>query len=47
MKELFIVIMAVYGVVLIAMAIPLSLRKVSPNVIYGFRTPKTLSSPEL
>ena len=47
MKEPFIVIIVVYGVMLIAMAIPLSLRKVSPNVIYGFRTTKTLSSPEI
>ena len=28
-------------------AIPLILRQVPPNGLYGFRTPKTLSSPEI
>ncbi len=31
----------------IAVCIPLLLRKVPPNAIYGFRTPKTLSDPQI
>jgi hypothetical protein len=38
-----------YGpaVVIIALCIPTVLGKVPPNGIYGFRTPKTLSSPAI
>ncbi|MGO9056470.1 MAG: SdpI family protein [Candidatus Binataceae bacterium] len=35
------------GVVLIAVSIPLILKKIGPNPIYGFRTSKTLSRPEV
>ena len=35
------------AVVTMAIAVPLVLRKVPPNVIYGFRTPKTLSNPQI
>jgi uncharacterized membrane protein len=34
-------------VVALALSIPMILGKVSPNKAYGFRTPKTLSSPEI
>ncbi|MBV8452837.1 MAG: SdpI family protein [Deltaproteobacteria bacterium] len=37
----------VAGIVLIAVSIPLILEKVGPNRCYGFRTAKTLSSPEV
>lgn len=30
-----------------ALAIPMALGKVPPNAFYGFRTPKTLSSPTI
>lgn len=33
--------------VLVALAIPLILGKAPPNHLYGFRTPKTLSSPAI
>ena len=38
-----------YGpaVFIIALSIPMVLGKVSPNRVYGFRTPKTLSSPSI
>lgn len=32
---------------IVALAIPLVLRLVPPNSLYGFRTTKTLSSPEI
>ena len=34
-------------VLMAASALPMVLGKVPPNPIYGFRTPKTLSSPEV
>jgi uncharacterized membrane protein len=34
-------------VLMAASALPMVLRKVPPNLIYGFRTPKTLSSPDI
>jgi uncharacterized membrane protein len=34
-------------VVMVAVALPMVLGKVPPNRIYGFRTPKTLSSPNI
>jgi uncharacterized membrane protein len=37
----------VTGLVFVILAIPMALRKVRPNRWYGFRTPKTLSSPEI
>jgi len=33
--------------IIAAASIPLILRRVGPNFIYGFRTPRTLSSPEI
>jgi len=33
--------------IVILVSIPLVLGKVSPNGMYGFRTPKTLSSPDI
>jgi uncharacterized membrane protein len=38
---------AAAAIVLIAASIPLILEKVGPNRYYGFRTAKTLSSPEI
>lgn len=35
------------GILLILLAIPLYLKKIKPNPWYGFRTPKTMSNPEL
>lgn len=35
------------GALFIALSIPLILRKVKPNIWYGFRTPRTLSDGEL
>ena len=35
------------GVLLVVVAIPLILRRVKPNKIYGVRTRKSLSSPEI
>jgi len=32
---------------MIALALPMAMKKVPPNWIYGFRTPKTMSSPEI
>ncbi|HKV55306.1 MAG TPA: SdpI family protein [Candidatus Binataceae bacterium] len=37
----------VAAIVLIVVSIPLILERVGPNRYYGFRTPKTLSSPEI
>jgi uncharacterized membrane protein len=34
-------------IVMAALALPLILGKVPPNQLYGFRTPKTLSSPAI
>lgn len=35
------------GALMIGLAIPMIQRKVAPNPVYGFRTPKTLSSPDI
>ena len=35
------------GLLLIGVSIPLALGKVPPNWLYGFRTRKTMSSPEI
>jgi uncharacterized membrane protein len=37
----------VVPLVMIALAIPMIARKVPPNIWYGFRTQKTLSSPAI
>ena len=37
----------VVPLVVLASSIPMILGKVPPNWLYGFRTPKTLSSPEV
>lgn len=34
-------------VVALALSVPMILGKVNPNKAYGFRTPKTLSSPDI
>jgi len=33
--------------VMVLLALPMALGKVPPNQLYGFRTPKTLSSPDI
>lgn len=35
------------GLALVLLAFPLIRRKAKPNVIYGFRVPKTLTTPDL
>ncbi len=47
MKNMLILIVALYGVLLVGLATPMSLRKVRPNVFYGFRTAKTLSNERI
>ena len=44
-----IVILVGFGlpILLGILALPLRLGKVRPNLFYGFRTPKTMSSPEI
>lgn len=37
----------VFGLLLVALAIPLMLDKIPPNPWYGFRVPSTLSDPEV
>lgn len=37
----------VVPLVILVLAVPTILGKVPPNSVYGFRTPKTLSSPEI
>jgi uncharacterized membrane protein len=37
----------IIGLVIIGVSIPLIFNKVKPNPWYGFRTPKTLSSPDI
>ncbi|MBN2536122.1 MAG: SdpI family protein [Spirochaetales bacterium] len=41
------IIIACASLVIIAVSIPLILDKIKPNQLYGFRTPKTLSSEEI
>jgi uncharacterized membrane protein len=35
------------GLLLALLAIPLILCKIKPNILYGFRTPKTLGNPQI
>ncbi len=35
------------GLLFVVLGIPLYLKKVKPNDMYGFRTPKTMSDPEI
>jgi uncharacterized membrane protein len=35
------------GLLFVGVGIPLALRRVPPNVLYGFRTPRTLSDPNI
>ena len=43
----FVMLYLLEGVVLMLVARPLIRRRVGPNRFYGFRTPKTLSSPDI
>ena len=38
---------ALVGVLFVGLSIPLIQKRVAPNRYYGFRTPKTLSNPEI
>ena len=42
-----IVLFAGIGLLMVILAIPMILGKVTPNSVYGFRTKKTLSDPEI
>jgi len=42
-----IVLFAGTGLLMIVLAVPMVLEKVPPNNIYGFRTKRTLSDPEI
>ena len=44
---LYSTLFALVGILFVAVSIPLILGKVPPNTIYGFRTAKTLSDPEI
>jgi uncharacterized membrane protein len=46
MDDRRLLLIAVCGVVG-ALSVPLILKKVRPNPLYGFRTPRTLSNPEI
>jgi uncharacterized membrane protein len=37
----------VFGLLLTCLSIPLLLKKVKPNSLYGFRVPKTMNIPEV
>jgi uncharacterized membrane protein len=41
------VMYGVIGLMLVGLGAPLALGKVRPNALYGFRTQKTLSDPEI
>ena len=43
----WIVLFAGLGLLLVILAIPMIMGKVPPNNLYGFRTKKTLSDPEI
>lgn len=47
MKAWFLVAFLLGGALFIALSVPLIKRKVKPNGWYGFRTPRTLSDPEV
>jgi len=46
MDDRRILLISVCGIVG-ALSVPLILKKVRPNPLYGFRTPRTLSNPEI
>jgi uncharacterized membrane protein len=47
MHSFFVIEFVVSGLLLAAASIPMILGKVPPNRLYGFRTRKTLSSPDI
>jgi hypothetical protein len=46
-KQLLLLMYCSAGVLLMLLSIPLMRRKIPPNGLYGFRTPKTIDNPEL
>ena len=47
MKLYLLLIFFAIGVLIIGLCIPLIRRKIKPNRFYGFKTPKTLSDPDI
>jgi hypothetical protein len=45
--EILLTMYAISGLVLAGLSVPLILRKIPPNGIYGFRIPSTLEDPQL
>ena len=46
-KQLLLLLYCAAGILLALLSIPLMQRKIPPNGLYGFRTPKTIDNPEL
>ena len=46
-KQLLLLLYCAAGILLALLSIPLMRRKIPPNGLYGFRTPKTIDNPEL
>lgn len=46
-KQLLLLMYCSAGILLALLSIPLMRRKIPPNGLYGFRTPKTIDNPEL
>ena len=44
MKHILFILFIIIGIIIIGISIPLILEKIKPNMIYGFRTPKTLNN---
>jgi hypothetical protein len=45
--EILLALYAFGGILLAALSVPLILRKIPPNGLYGFRIPATLNDPQL
>ena len=41
------ILFVISGLLIIGLAVPLILRKVPPNIWYGFRLPSTVNNPEI
>jgi uncharacterized membrane protein len=46
-KEIILAIYAGGGIFLILISLPLLAGKIPPNLLYGFRVPKTLNNPQI
>ena len=47
MHWLFVIEFPLFGLLLIGASIPLILRRIPPNWIYGFKLPKTVNNPDI